>query len=92
MWSAKWLSVSILKGYISSAGAGSESVVRSSRAALGEYTEKLSTADLDRFCTDIITIIRTYMSEDRIIIPALDVIAFLFDVAILNRLDGETFQ
>lgn len=92
MRSVKWLSVSVLEGYISSAGAGSESVIRSTRAALVKHTEKLLTADVNQVWYDMTTIMRTHISEDRSIIPALSVVAFLLDGAVFDQLDSETFR
>ena len=90
MWPVKGLGVPILEGYASSTSAGSESVIRSSRAALVSWSEGLSAVDLGRFCNDIVTVMRAQTLNDRLIIPALSIIAFLSEVAILDRLDRDT--
>lgn len=79
--SIDWLRGYILEGCISSAGVGSESLVRSSRVALATYIDTLSASELARLSADLLTIISRGVSDDRIIVPALAVVAFLLDSA-----------
>lgn len=92
-----WYGCSLLEGYISPAGAGSESLLQSSRSALVSYTEQISADDLIAFCTELSIVIHKNCgngpgqsaSVDRIVIPALAVFGFLFDFGVLERVREE---
>jgi hypothetical protein len=90
--SVDWLRVSLLEGCISAAGAGSESLMRSSRLALADYVGGSSASALGRLSADLLTIIRTRVADDRVIIPALAVVAFLFDSAGSESLVHDRFS
>ena len=77
--SIDWLRSSILEGYISSAGAGSESVICSSRVALANYVDLASASEMAHLSSDLLTILSSRMPDDRVIIPALTVVAFVLD-------------
>ncbi|KAF2708780.1 hypothetical protein K504DRAFT_482284 [Pleomassaria siparia CBS 279.74] len=91
----------VLLGFVSSASMGSESVVQNSRAALIDaidllpisnasgHGERFSLLDMVTCLTDLI---KQNLDCDRILIPLLDVIAFLFDMQILNRLADTSFN
>lgn len=82
-------------GFASSAGMGSESVVQNSRAALVDFVDALpdtSTSDdqqlsLVDLATCLTTLLKANLDNDRTVIPLLEVIAFLFDMQVLQRLD-----
>lgn len=78
--------MSLLEGYVSAAGAGSDSLLRSSRFALVTCAEKLSTTDLIQFCDHLSTIIGQNLSNDRISIPILLVVGFLFDAGVFEQI------
>ena len=90
--SADWVRFSLLEGYVTSAGVGSESLLRASRAALVDYAEHLSITDLVALCQDLIEIIRQHIADDRLIVPALEVVAFLFDAGQFQRINDVEFK
>lgn len=86
----------LLEGYISSAGAGNESVLRASRQALAD---KLDTLPVDgdgvsllAFSNTLIELFKAALGTDRLLLPLLEVSAFLLDMQILQRLAGSTFK
>lgn len=89
--SLDWLRLSVIEGFIISSGTGSESVLRSFRAALVAYVRTLSMPNLIQFGMDLVAVVNAHISTDRILIPALLVIAFLFDVAVFDQLRDEDF-
>ena len=86
-----WVSKPLLEGYATSAGAGSESLLVASRAAFVLYTENLDTATLATLCTYLTEVVRENISNDRLAVPTLDFIAFLFEAGILQRLRDRDF-
>ncbi|MCJ1465433.1 hypothetical protein MMC07_004051 [Pseudocyphellaria aurata] len=84
LYSLGYLRVSLLEGYVSAAGAGSDSLLRSSRFALVSYAEQFSTKDLIQFCDHLSTVIGQNLSNDRILVPALLVVGFLFDAGVFE--------
>ena len=84
--SFSWLRQSLLEGYVSAAGAGSDSLLRSSRLALALYAERLSTANLMVFLDCLSCIIRQNMLNDRVLVPTLVVFGFLFDAGVFTKL------
>ena len=79
--SIDWLRGHVLEGYISSAGTGSESLICASRVALANYVDTSSASELANLSADLLTIMSRWVTDDRVIIPALAVIAFLLDTA-----------
>lgn len=79
--SIDWLRGYILEGCISSAGIGSETLIRSSRVALAIYIDASSATELANLSTDLLMIMSKYVTVDRVIVPALAVFAFLLDSA-----------
>ena len=86
-----WVRKPLLEGYVTSAGAGSESLLGASRAAFTSYTEPLDLATLAIFCTYLIDIIRENISNDRLVVPTLEFVAFLFEAGVLQRLRDQDF-
>lgn len=84
LYSLGYLRLSLLEGYVSAAGAGSDSLLRSSRLALVSYAEQLSAADLIQFCGHFSKIIGQNLSNDRILVPALVVVGLLFDAGVFE--------
>ncbi|KAL9102693.1 MAG: hypothetical protein Q9163_002184 [Psora crenata] len=84
------LILTILAGFISAAGDSSISLLQSSRTALLAHTEKMSLTDLCLLCDNLVEIVRDN-KYSRISIWAMEVIAFLFDVQIIQRLQPGGF-
>lgn len=78
---------SLLEGYVSASGAGSDALLQASRSALVSFVEIFSIAQLTEFCTCLNNIIRTNIerSIDRVVIPTLVVYGFLFDAGVFER-------
>ncbi|KAI9842650.1 MAG: hypothetical protein M1837_007017 [Sclerophora amabilis] len=92
---AHWIQYPLLEGYMTSAGAGSESVIRSSRSALEDFTSKLrieanqeSDFSLLEFGNIVAETLRSNLSSDRKLVPCLETLAFLFDIGVLGKLAG----
>jgi hypothetical protein len=88
---------SICVGYVSSAGMGSESVVQNSRMALLDFVDTLpdyATCDdpsfsefsLDDLAGCLLSLLKSNLNDDRILLPLLEVISFLFDMQVVQRL------
>ena len=86
-----WIRMPLLEGYVTSAGAGSESLLGASRAAFTSDTELLDLAKLATICTDLTDLIRENISNDRLAVPTLEFVAFLFEADVLQRLRDEDF-
>jgi hypothetical protein len=91
----------VLLGILSSAGMGSESVVQNSRAALLDAVDLLPTSsspeDSKEFSLlDIVNcligLLKGNLDCDRVLIPLLDVLAFLFDMEVMHRLIPTSFK
>lgn len=78
---------SLLEGYVSASGAGSDTLLQASRSALVSYVERFSASQLIEFCTSLNNTIRTNIerSVDRVVIPTLVVYGFLFDAGVFER-------
>ena len=86
-----WIRKPLLEGYVISAGAGSESLLGASRAAFTSYTELLDLGRLATICTDLTDLIRENLSNDRLAVPLLEFVAFLFEIDVLQRLRDQDF-
>lgn len=86
-----WIRKPLLGGYVTSAGAGSESLLRASRAAFVLFTEPLDLATLAIHCTYLIDLIRDNITNDRLAVPTLEFVAFLLEAGVLQRLRDEDF-
>jgi hypothetical protein len=98
-----WLKAAVLEGYVSSAGMGSESVVQNSRMVLIDAMDRLpvdtsssgvveSSCSLLEVMDILIDLLKASLSTDRVLIPLLEVIAFLLDAGILQRLASTKFK
>lgn len=74
----------LLAGYVTSADTGNEDLVIASRAALTEYCHG-SQENLDQVCTSLLRNLKARQGQDRVIVPTLEIIAFLFSVGIYQR-------
>ncbi|KAI9800273.1 MAG: hypothetical protein M1833_003387 [Piccolia ochrophora] len=90
-----WIRDSIVEGYVTSAGVGSESVLRASRTALANFAYRLSpTRQSDDFglpdlCDSLLLALRPSEKAERLSIPTLETLAFLFDAGILQLLEDD---
>ncbi|KAF2103374.1 hypothetical protein NA57DRAFT_63931 [Rhizodiscina lignyota] len=103
-WMKKMVDVSsppfrhaILEGYVSSAGMGSESVVQVARAALLSAVDPLlpesnNQLSLIAVANVLMDVFKKHLENDRILLPLLEIIAFLLDMQILQRLAETTFK
>ena len=89
--SQSWIKYHLLSGFVTSAGTGSESLVQVSRTALIRYTAELSQANIHDFFTSLVDIIRNNLNEDRLLIPAMEVLSFLFEAGVTTRLQQDIF-
>lgn len=86
-----WIRAPLLEGFVTSAGAGSESVLQASRTAFVAYSDSCSAVALSMYCTTIIDVVHDNYSNDRLLLPAMEFLGFLFDAGVLNRLANEMF-
>ncbi|KAH7068742.1 tubulin folding cofactor D C terminal-domain-containing protein [Paraphoma chrysanthemicola] len=85
-------------GFVSSAGMASESVVQNAREALVQFTNQLSVFDemgrdfsLADFATRVMDILKANIENDRVLIPLMETLAFLFDMQVMQRLSPSQF-
>lgn len=94
------LSLEICSGFVTSAGFGSESVVQNARAALLDFLETLpidasensSHISLAQFVTVLVDLTRANLDNDRLLLPLLEVQAFMLDMQIMKRLESTSFK
>ncbi|KAF2739053.1 hypothetical protein EJ04DRAFT_427615 [Polyplosphaeria fusca] len=90
----------VLLGVTSSAGMGSESVVQNSRAALLDALDALSDTSTEdsgalsvHSCVAcLVGLLKQNLDSERILLPLLEIFAFLFDMQIMHRLTSTTFN
>ena len=93
LMSESWLRIPLLEGYVTSAGAGSESLLRTSRLALVDYLECVShDGRAIELCNDLTELLGHYLSNDRMAIPILEVLSFLFDTGAFQGSDDVSFK
>jgi Mor family transcriptional regulator len=79
---------------------GSESVVQNSRAALLDFVDILPNEDLSDdprftlvdFANCFLTLLKENITNDRVLLPLLEVISFLFDMQVMQRLQSTPFK
>ena len=76
--------IELLSGYVGSADTGSEDLVRASRAALVNFCD-MCPENAELICATLLTILKTNITNDRILVPTLEVIGFLFDAHIYQN-------
>ncbi|EON98928.1 putative small nuclear ribonucleo protein [Phaeoacremonium minimum UCRPA7] len=74
----------LMAGFVTSADTGNEDLVIASRAALSEYCEK-SQENLDRVCAALVRNLNNRQGQDRVVVPTLEIIAFMFYVGAFRR-------
>ncbi|KAI0106293.1 tubulin folding cofactor D C terminal-domain-containing protein [Nemania sp. FL0031] len=75
---------SLLAGLVTSADTGNEDLVVETRAALAELCET-SDEGLRQVCSSLLYNLKLYAGQDRVLVPTLEVIAYLFHVGLLQR-------
>ncbi|RFU24945.1 hypothetical protein B7463_g11392, partial [Scytalidium lignicola] len=73
----------MVEGYVTSADTGSEDLVRVSRAALADFCNREGNIDL--VCETLFEVLKKNLNNDRVLVPTLEVVGFLFDVGIMRR-------
>jgi hypothetical protein len=81
----------LMAGIVSSADTGNEELVIATRAALCEFCER-SAADADAVCAALARNLRAWQGTDRVLVPTLEVVAFLFHVGIFARCAGVNYR
>ncbi|KAI1461426.1 tubulin folding cofactor D C terminal-domain-containing protein [Annulohypoxylon moriforme] len=74
----------LLAGLVTSADTGNEDLVIVSRAALADFCE-VSSENLKRMCVALVHNLKVYQGQDRVVIPTLEVVAYLFHAGLLQR-------
>ncbi|KAI1450191.1 tubulin folding cofactor D C terminal-domain-containing protein [Annulohypoxylon stygium] len=74
----------LLAGLVTSADTGNEDLVVVSRAALADFCE-VSSENLKRMCAALVRNLKTHQGNDRVVIPTLEVVAYLFHAGLLQR-------
>jgi len=74
----------LFEGYVTSADTGAEDVVRASRAALVAFCED-GKEHTDLVCKTLFEVAKKNIENDRVLVPTMEVMSFLFDVQILQR-------
>ena len=83
----------ILEDYIITACSGSEFLLVAARAALATHAEKVSPSQLEDLCSTLLDILESNLANDnipandRLLIPAMDVWGFLFEIGAVDRLE-----
>ena len=90
--SVDWLRLAVLRGYITSAGTGSESVLRASRAALAGYLEQLDKKPLVVFAHNFLELFKEAHAHERLAVPALDALAYILQTNTLEGLRQDEFE
>lgn len=81
----------LMAGFVSSADTGNEDLVIASRAALTDYCEE-SPENLQHVCSALLHNLKTCQGEDRIVVPTLEIIAFLFHTGLFQRCAGINYR
>ncbi|KAM0563508.1 hypothetical protein ACHAPJ_001229 [Fusarium lateritium] len=74
----------LMSGFVASADTGNEDLVIASRAALSDFCEA-SPEKLDLICQALLQNLKTRQGQDRVIVPTLEIIAFLFHVQLFQK-------
>ncbi|KAJ8124116.1 hypothetical protein ONZ43_g91 [Nemania bipapillata] len=75
---------SLLAGLVTSADTGNEDLVIETRAALAELCQTSDEA-LHQVCASLLYNLKLYAGQDRVLVPTLGVIAYLFHAGLLQR-------
>ncbi|RBQ78416.1 hypothetical protein FVER14953_06370 [Fusarium verticillioides] len=79
----KWIT-ELMSGFVGSADTGNEDLVIASRAALCDFCEA-SHENLDLICHAMLQNLKSRQGQDRVIVPTLEIIAFLFQMHLFQK-------
>lgn len=90
----------ICQGLVGSAGMASESVVQNCRDAMLDFTEAMPLTNtsgskemsLVDFATCLVELLKKELQNDRVLLPLLEGLAFLFDMQVMHRLESTSFK
>ncbi|KAK1973954.1 beta-tubulin cofactor d [Colletotrichum cereale] len=74
----------LLAGYVTSADTGNEDLVIASRAALADFCAA-SPRNLAAVCAALASNVKTRQGQDRVIVPTLEIVAFLCHVGLFQK-------
>ncbi|KAI0840867.1 tubulin folding cofactor D C terminal-domain-containing protein [Hypoxylon sp. FL0890] len=74
----------LLAGLVTSADTGNEDLVIVSRAALADFCEE-SSENLKQICAALLRNLKQYQGQDRVVVPTLEVVSYLFHIGLLQR-------
>ncbi|KAI5868583.1 tubulin folding cofactor D C terminal-domain-containing protein [Durotheca rogersii] len=74
----------LLAGLVTSADTGNEDLVVVSRAALADFCEG-SPENLKQICTGLVRNLKHHKGQDRVVVPTLEVVAYLLHIGQLQR-------
>jgi len=90
--------IELFEGYVNSADTGSEGLIRESRAALADFCERktwrgassddVHPLDIDAsnfVCDTVFQVAKKHIANDRVLVPTMEVMGFLFDAGIMGR-------
>ena len=80
---------SVLKGLVSSIGSGSESVMIASRGALTSFLERLDVKQRASIFNGLESVLRTYQTVERLLIPSLETLAYVLDQVSPDLVDND---
>lgn len=81
----------LMAGFVSSADTGNEELVIATRAALCDFCER-TPANTDAVCGALARNLKTCQGTDRVLVPTLEVAAFLFHVGIFDKCTGINYK
>ncbi|KFH40835.1 Tubulin-specific chaperone D-like protein [Hapsidospora chrysogenum ATCC 11550] len=79
---SKWMA-ELMAGFVTSADTGNEDLVIASRAALTVFCSA-SPANLSLVCNALLRNLKERQGQDRVIVPTLEIVAFLFHVGLFQ--------
>ena len=88
----EWIRTTLIEGLVTSASAGSESILCSSRVALVAYLEGLEESKLAAFWQCFVGVLRNNISNERLVVSILDVLGFLLETGIFQQLDEKDLR
>jgi hypothetical protein len=91
---------SICQGLVGSAGMASESVVQNCRDAVLDFTAAMPLTNdpasrgmsLVDFASCLVELLKKELQNDRVLLPLLEGLAFLFDMQVMHRLESTSFK
>lgn len=81
----------LMAGFVTSADTGNDELVITSRAALTDFCQA-SPEKLQLVCTALFLNLKTRQGDDKVIVPTLEIIAFLFHVGLFQQSGGVNWR